>query len=48
MYLPKGKTKKKRRYKTMKKIEIFEKAMNEGESLKDYGITGNFSGRILC
>ena len=22
----------------MKKIEIFEKAMNEGESLKDYGI----------
>lgn len=38
MYLPKGKTKKKRRYKTMKKIEIFEKAMNEGGSLKDYGI----------
>jgi len=38
MYLPKGKTKKKRRYKTMKKIEIFERAMNEGESLKDYGI----------
>ena len=38
MYLPKGKTKKKQRYKTMKKIEIFERAMNEGESLKDYGI----------
>ena len=38
MYLPKGKTKKKRRYKTRKKIEIFEKAMNEGGSLKDYGI----------
>ena len=38
MYLPKGKTKKKRRNKTMKKIEIFERAMNEGGSLKDYGI----------
>ena len=29
---------KKRRYKTMKRIEVFEKAMNEGGSLKDYGI----------
>ena len=37
MYLPKGKTTK-RRYITMKKIEIFERAMNEGGSLKDYGI----------
>ena len=26
----------------MKKIEIFEKAMNEGGSLKDYGINSTF------
>lgn len=30
----------------MKKIEIFEKAMNEGGSLKDYGISSTFSSLI--
>ena len=28
----------------MKKIEIFEKAMNEGGSLKDYGINSTLFG----